>query len=245
MSVKTKLITFYNHKGGVTKTTSTILTATNLVYHFEKKVAIIDCDDDQWSTSEMKEGELLKVKGNYSEKELLKLFEDKKIVDFDVYKAYLNKSSQTEEVQYVKDILDDIKNEEYDYIFLDMGNRTLNQCEEIFSMVDLFIIPFSQDEDEIKKARQFYQLVNDVFPNSEKYMINVKVNKTPKRISTFNSLKEYLIDEKYNVFSQPILDRDRYKEVNKSFFFPMRKSEEEKEGAFNFFNFIKEFIQKT
>lgn len=243
-NINSKIISFYNHKGGVSKTTSTIITATNLSFHFGKKIAIIDCDDDQWSTSEEKEDELEKLQSDYTEEEIENLLNSKKITEYDVYKGRISKDIK-DDIEYVDHILDEIKGQ-YDYIFLDMGNRSLNHSEKIFKEIDYFLIPFSQDKSEIKKACQFYQIVNDLFSESTPYLLMVKLNKTRKRMENHKAVFEYLNNElKFNMFEQAILERDRYIERYKSFFFPIKKIEEEKEGLYNYFNFLNEFIKKT
>lgn len=230
-----KIISFYNHKGGVGKTTNTILSATNLNYYFKKKVCIIDCDDDQWSTSEEYEDEYKSLQNDYKGEEIKHLIESKRIVQYDIFEEY---------VKNVPSLIESFK-EDYDYVFLDLGNRYLDQSKELFNKIDHFIIPFSRDRKEFKKAIQFYSFLNDNFPKSLKTLLLIKLELRDNHLESFKGILDYFEKKSWDYFSQPILSRERYTNKYCSFFFPLSKKIEEKETHFNYINFLKEFIKKT
>lgn len=251
-----KIIIIYNHKGGVAKTTTTINLCTILAAYFNKKVCIIDSDELQWSTFEEYQGEKETVLKLYENKgDLLQSdIQQKKIVDYDVFCCFINDNSEIynehnlskppeRRIKSFHDTIEDLKGKNYDYVFVDLGNRTLSECSTIFDVTDQIIIPYSNDKMEIKKGISFYHTIKDFYPNIETNCLIVRITKG--QIENHLSIKEKLIEKKnLTYFDSIIYKRNRYYK-DRSFFFPLNYKIEEKDEDENggLLNFAKEFLQ--
>lgn len=238
-----KIITFYNHKGGVGKTSNTILTATNLQAHFKKNVAVIDADEGQWSTYRIYENQLNQYQENYKQEELHKMFKDRSLVEYPVFKSYINDRYSTDDSYPLNKLIEELK-DTTDYIFLDLGNRSLEDFEYLFSKIDYFIIPFSRDPEELYQAVRLNSLLNSEFPDIQSYFLMVKITKSKTDLEEFEAVKSKVQKQIGAIFSTPILERRKYVLDIRSFFKPMNKNTEIKEeGKYSYFNFLKEFTK--
>ncbi|QKX07734.1 ParA family protein (plasmid) [Aquimarina sp. TRL1] len=231
-----KIVIIYNHKGGVAKTTTTINTATFLSAYYDKKICIIDCDDYQWTTYEKYQGEKEKVLKSYNNdpEKILKAIEEKEIVDNDVEKCLM---------EDFDDKLLEIQNKNYDYVFVDLGNRTLKEAKAAFSKADQIVVPYSNDQDEINEALKFYEAIEEVFPLVPIYCLVLKIE--ANRVSKHNKIKEILsASNNIKYYDSIILKRQRYIET-KSFFYPLDYQTEYDDVKYGLISFTKELLEKT
>lgn len=240
-----KIVTFYNHKGGVGKTTNTIISATNLKAHFGKKVAIIDADEGQWSTYRIFESQMKQYRESISTDELSDMFKSKKLVEYPVFRSYVNDKYKVDDSYTIDEIIEELDSE-CDYIFVDLGNRSLADFKFLFDKIDYFIIPFSRDPEEFIQAIKMHSLLKAEFPHVKPFFLMVKITKSEKDLEEFSQIKSN-IENKFNinVFSIPILERKKYVFEHRSFFQPIRKEKEKKEeGKYSYIEFLKEFTTK-
>lgn len=229
-----KIVIIFNNKGGVAKTTITIL-ATNFldVYH-GKKIAIIDADDDQWSTYSVYQEEKNKLIENYTEKEIDKLLSQKKIADVDVYKKY------TSEVISFKEKLE--ASNKYDFLFIDLGQRKIDELLDVFSIADHIIVPFSKDVEEIKKNVVFSRVIKRNFPekNIKSLVVKIEKNKVEDFLTIRKNLKKRF---DINYYDSVILKRDRYPQT-RSLIWPLNFAEEKRDFGKGIISFINEFLKQ-
>lgn len=231
-----KIIVVYNHKGGVTKTTTSINSATFLQAYYDRKVCIIDCDDEQWSTYEehQREMEEVQLKYNHDALAIQSDITSKVLVNYDVEKCLVKNFEQK---------LAQLSEEAYDYIFVDLGNRTLAQSSYVFSLADQIIVPYSNDMNEIREAIGFYQTIRENYPLITIHCVVVKIDKS--RVDNHSKIKANLI-ENYGLkyYDNIILDRIHYVN-NRSFFYPLSFKRETKDYNSGFVSFVEELIMKS
>ncbi|GAA4277531.1 ParA family protein [Aquimarina mytili] len=231
-----KIIIVYNHKGGVSKTTTTVNTATFLEAYYGKKVAIIDCDDYQWSTYNNHQREMDLVLDSYqNDREAIeKAIAEKKIVNYDVEKCL---------VQDFDDKIEEVRSKDYDYVFVDLGNRTLSECEPVFGIADQILIPYSNDEEEIQKAIAFYNLIRNNFPHVQAFCLVVKIEKS--RVENHQKIRN-ILQEKHGLqyYDTIIPLRTRFVK-ERSFFKPLNFETEKKDFNQGLISFVDELLHKT
>jgi len=136
MKKESKYVAFSTQKGGVGKTTLTVLVASYLHYVKGFNVAMVDCDYPQYSIAEMRERDLKTV----MEDEHYKLMAYQQFTTLGK-KAYPVVSSTPEDAVQVASQL--AETGEFDFIFFDLPGtvnnadviRTLSQMDYIFSPV--------------------------------------------------------------------------------------------------------------
>ncbi|MFK7982492.1 MAG: ParA family protein [Saprospiraceae bacterium] len=153
-----KLIAVISQKGGVGKSTVTVLLANIFYFVFNLKVAIIDADYPQNSIAKRRRKELnISQTNNY-----LKPLYDKLYADKDPYPIIpTNLPSAL--------VMIDKLEEDFDFIFLDVTG-TLNQpgFKEVLLQVNHFLIPVLQDEFSVISAVEFYRMLHkNILPVSE------------------------------------------------------------------------------
>lgn len=136
MNKESKYVAFSTQKGGVGKTTLTVLVASYLHYLKGYSVAVVDCDYPQHSIAEMRERDLKMVMDD----EHYKLMAYRQFTSMG-RKAYPVVSSTPEDAVQVASQLSETG--EFDFIFFDLPGtvnnadviRTLSQMDYIFSPV--------------------------------------------------------------------------------------------------------------
>lgn len=142
------VIAVHNHKGGVGKTTLTLLLASIFTYDLGSRVLILDGDTTQTSiyNKRMKEvGEYTEALEMYKDENARRLIPahilrriesnlEKRITPSDFYKI---QTAPPDKIARV-----DFKKLEYDYVFIDLGAKLEVEYMQILSKVDLLLIPF-------------------------------------------------------------------------------------------------------
>jgi len=239
-----KIISFYSHKGGVTKTTSTILAATNLTKHFKKKVAIVDCDEGQWSTYSLYDKKRNELEEEYTEEQLDQKESKGELVFYPVVKAFINSTFETEDSASIDDVIAHFKNLDLDYLFIDFGNRSLDSVLETFKKVDYFFIPFSRDEEEVINALKTNYFFNENLPQTKSYLFMTKLSKSTSELQFLEFIKDQIKDQGFEMMKQPVLSRQKYIFDYRSFFKPMTTKEDKEEKEYSFLKFINELKNK-
>ena len=161
----TKKVAFATQKGGVGKTTLTVLTASYLHYVKDYDVAIIDCDYPQNSIHEMRERDLkMAMEDDYYKQKAYQQFTTLN------KKGYMVVESSPEEAiadgEYV------VKELQPDFIFFDIPGTINNQhIVETLSDMDYIIALISADRVVVESTLQFVVSLNDNFIKARKTRI--------------------------------------------------------------------------
>ena len=155
MKKETLFIAFSTQKGGVGKTTLTVLAASYLHYVCGYDVAIVDCDYPQHSIAEMRERDVEQVRDDDYYKRLAhNLFTTLK------KKAYPVEGSRASEAVQVAEMLE--QENDLDFIFFDLpGTLNSEGVVKTLAAMDYIFVPVSADRVVLESTLQFATLVND------------------------------------------------------------------------------------
>ena len=135
-------ISFCAQKGGVGKSTFTMLVASYLQYKLGINVAILDCDSPQFSIVTLREREQSLIKNNKSiEEALLEQCEQLNNTPYPVIK-----SSPISCIENARTLIDNTKEKEYDIIFFDFtGSVNVDGIIESILQMDCLFISIEAD----------------------------------------------------------------------------------------------------
>lgn len=161
------VIAVHNHKGGVGKTTLTILLASMFAYDLDTKVLVLDGDTTQTSIFNKRQKELQEYRqalGMYDDLHLRK----------EIPGYLLNRIESNLAKNIGPDALFSIKTVppekmariafdkmDYDLIFIDMGAKLETEYEQIMSRVDLLLIPFGHLNFELDASTDYVLAIAD------------------------------------------------------------------------------------
>ena len=160
----TKVICCHNNKGGVGKTTMTVLFASMLAYDFKQKVLVFDTDQSQNNILDQRQTELeeyqaaLSLMGTPSENSVqnyLRL----RIQDNLANGLGPDSFFAVEPIKPEVLIRADLTNTEYDYIFIDLGAKVEEYYLELLNKLDLLLIPCAYKNYELRSTLQFIQQI--------------------------------------------------------------------------------------
>jgi cellulose biosynthesis protein BcsQ len=155
MKKETLFIAFSTQKGGVGKTTLTVLAASYLHYVRGYDVAIVDCDYPQHSIVEMRERDVEQVTGDDHYKRLAhNQFTTLK------KKAYPVEESKPVDAFKIAEALQ--QESDLDFIFFDLpGTLNSEGVVKTLATMDYIFVPISADRVVLESTLQFATLVND------------------------------------------------------------------------------------
>jgi cellulose biosynthesis protein BcsQ len=155
MKKETLFIAFSTQKGGIGKTTLTVLAASYLHYVKGSNVAIVDCDYPQHSIGDMRKRDIEQVMGDsYYKRMAHNLFTNLK------RKAYPVETCTTVDAIGIAKELQ--KENDLDIIFFDLPG-TLNSAGilKTLATMDYVFTPISADRVVLESTLQFASLLND------------------------------------------------------------------------------------
>jgi len=155
MNKETLFVAFSTQKGGMGKTSLTVLSASYLHYVKGYNVAVIDCDYPQHSIVEMRERDVEKVKNNLYYKQLAYI----------QFKNLQKKAYQVEESNAADAITlaGRLQQEnDLDFIFFDLpGTLNTQGVVKTLAMMDYVFIPVSADRVVLESTLQFATTIHD------------------------------------------------------------------------------------
>lgn len=203
---------FSTQKGGVGKTTFTILTASYLHYMLGYDVAVIDCDFPQWSVYELRKREAQQVESNsFYQTKAANLFSK---LDKPTYPILC--TTPEEAIIKTRELLA-TESTEYDIVLFDLpGSINNSSVVETFFAMDYVFVPISSSRLEMESTLPFIISAHELITiNNDVNLkeINLFWNKVDKRENT--RLYEYYEDA-INSLGIPIMktripDSSRYK----------------------------------
>lgn len=176
-------IAFATQKGGVGKTTFTVLTASYLHYAKGYNVAVVDCDYPQYSIYAMRERDREQVKSN----------EDYKRLAMEQFgnlnkRAYpILKSSSENAIAMVNEFLDET-DMDIDLVLFDLPG-TVNAAGVINTLahLDHIFIPITADRVVLESSLSFATIINKVAvnnPDSKTQSLGIFWNQVDRREKT-------------------------------------------------------------
>ncbi len=176
-------IAFATQKGGVGKTTFTVLTASYLHYAKGYNVAVIDCDYPQYSIHAMRERDGEQVKSNESYKRLA--MEQFKALD---KRAYPILKSTTENAIVMANELLNETDMPIDLVLFDLpGTVNASGIINTLSQLDHIFIPITADRVVLESSLSFATIINKVAvnnPESKTKSLGIFWNQVDRREKT-------------------------------------------------------------
>jgi cellulose biosynthesis protein BcsQ len=155
MKKETLFIAFSTQKGGIGKTTLTVLAASYLHYVRGFNVAVVDCDYPQYSIVDMRERDIEQVTGDDYYKRLAH-------IQFTALKkkAYPVEESKPVDAVKVAEMLQQA--DDLDFIFFDMpGTLNSEGVVKTLASMDYIFVPVSADRVVLESTLRFATLLND------------------------------------------------------------------------------------
>jgi cellulose biosynthesis protein BcsQ len=152
---KTIYISFVTQKGGAGKSSLTILVASMMHYALGYDVAIIDCDETQYSIADMRQ---------YDEKHIFSNGQLKRIAEaqFSQHKKGIYPVLSTT-IMNAYDVASQLRQENgqaYDFIFFDLpGSVNAKGWLSLIAVMDYLFVPFAADLIDINSTMAFLKIV--------------------------------------------------------------------------------------
>lgn len=181
---------YATQKGGVGKTTFTVLTASYLHYVKGFNVLVVDCDYPQHSIDRMREREIETVSSDVK----LKAFAWKQFSKIDKKAYIILKASAESAEEIVKEFLNET-NEIIDVVLFDIpGTVNTLGMYKLLSILDVFLVPISADRVVLESSLNFAKAISEMIKEIPKKKIYLFWNMVDKREKT----------ELYDVYSKGI-----------------------------------------
>ena len=224
------IISLLSQKGGVGKSTLTMMLLNALYHRYNLKVALIDADFPQNSIYKKRQRELKIIA---QDKRLSKvydtIYQDK--APYTIIKSDL--LGCPEAIEKIKD--------QYDYIFIDTTG-TVNQQGIIpfFKQVNYFFIPIFQDDLSLISSMELYRILRTkIQPMSEAYKdCKIVFNRVPAK-NHVKKIKQQLAG-KVDFLEEDVRAYAVYERAYRSTIFPMPQNKKE---SIKFFQFVDCFLQ--
>lgn len=181
---------YATQKGGVGKTTFTVLTASYLHYVKGFNVLVVDCDYPQHSIDRMREREIETVSSDPQ----LKTFAWKQFSKMDKKAYTILKASAESAEEIVEEFLNET-NETIDIVLFDIpGTVNTSGMYKLLSVLDVFFVPISADRVVLESSLNFAKAISEMIKKIPKKKLYLFWNMVDKREKT----------ELYDVYSKGI-----------------------------------------
>ena len=228
------VISLISQKGGVGKSTLTMMLLNALQHHYQYKVALIDADFPQNSIYKKRQRELkIIAQDNRLQKVYDNIYQGK--APYSIIKS--NLSDAPSEIKRLK--------ESYDFVFVDIAG-TVNQqgIIDFLKEINYFFIPIFQDDLSLISSMELYRILYmKIQPMSTAYRdCKIVFNRVPAKnhISKIRSQLTGKVDFLEEVVSAHAV----YERAYRSTLFPMPTNRKESDKFFRFVDcFLKTFSE--
>lgn len=223
------IISLLSQKGGVGKSTLTMMLLNALYHLFGIRVLLIDADFPQYSILKKRQRELQIIdKSPRLSKKYQALYQDRE--PYSIIQCQLADCPT---------IIDKHKNE-FDLIFVDItGSINQPYIVEFFKSINYFFIPIFQDDLSIYSSMELYSiLINHVQPISDAFKgCKIIFNRIPAK-NNVQTIREQLSGIEF--MEQEVGAYALYERVCRSTVFPMPPNKKETK---KFYKFVAHFLQ--
>lgn len=155
MKKRTIYVTFASPKGGVGKTTLTMLAASYLYYHYDLNVAIIDCNYPIYTIANSRIKEIERLKSSHTEfNRFLAQRKASSKGSFPIFNSSVKSA--------VKDVRELRKNDHYDVIFFDMPSlMSVYGTSELLTSMNIVIFPIIESEIAVDTTARYIDILNE------------------------------------------------------------------------------------
>lgn len=170
------ILSFYNFKGGVGKTSTTALTAYNMAKRLNKKVLVVDCDGQANLTALYMKTKFINSNVNeYSVDQTLMsaIINNIQLKDI-IIPITKNLDLEEERLTFLHNKLLPLKNS-YDYIFLDVPPNLSIPNDTTFIACDQIIVVLQTQERSLSGAEVFINYLIDTL-SKEAQELNININ---------------------------------------------------------------------
>lgn len=217
------VISIYSTKGGVGRSTISVLLANILFFEFNQKVTIIDANAPQHCIFKSRKRELEKLEEEGYSENKQKTFNE-------IYSKNTPYRIISTGINNIPEAILELKSQDYyDFIFVDANDRLEPQHLHKFLLeLNYILIPTSSDEFSLDTAKELYDTIyQEIKPISKNFKdCQILFN----RILGQNNLESEvlpMVEDKYNVFSQYISKHRLYETDYRSTLFPFSKKTKE------------------
>jgi chromosome partitioning protein len=231
-----KVVSIISQKGGVGKSTLSVLLANCFAFHFNLKIAIIDADFPQHSIYKRRRKELSLVEQNPRLNEVFRLLYPAGLEPYPIIATNLDSCHS-----FINRMYDEV-----DLIFVDVtGSVNQPAIASFLNQVHHFLIPVLQDEFSIVSAVELYHLiVKEVQPVSPRFgSCSLFFNRVPRRHQLpllFDQLKPH-----FNCLEVYLSDYAVYERSYRSTVFPIPKAKPEAQKLLEFASSVKLVLEET
>ena len=183
----TKFICIASQKGGVGKSSLTIMLASWLQYNMKKQVAIIDADNPQYSLMKDREDNITYLEDNPT---IEKKFTEQGIPVYKVEKSTIEGCLEK---------MDEYEEQGYEYVFIDLpGTVGDEKIYSIYNAVDFIFIPFDEDKMSFRSSLELAYILNT--------QIKGKNSAIKKVVAFWNKFNPRMNKEVFEAFNEIILN---------------------------------------
>lgn len=177
---KPLFMAYATQKGGVGKTTFTVLTASYLHYEKDLTILVVDCDYPQYSILQMREREIETV----SKDRQLKALAYEQFTRLDKKAYSILKASAESAISIVEEFLEQTK-ETIDLVLFDVpGTVNTSGMYKLLSEIDVFLVPISADRVVLESSLNFAKALGEMVKDNPQKQLYLFWNLVDKREKT-------------------------------------------------------------
>lgn len=157
-----------NQKGGIGKSTFTVLLASYLHYELKRNCVVVDCDYPQWSIHSQREREVsIMERSDYYKLKLIRQYKENGQKLWPVINTTPDKA--LDDLQHFLEMDD----REFDFVLFDIpGTINIKGVPGLLAKLDYMFVPMKADRIVMESTINFARIINDQFVISQE--INMK-----------------------------------------------------------------------
>lgn len=206
---KPLFMAYATQKGGVGKTTFTVLTASYLHYEKDLTILVVDCDYPQYSILQMREREIETV----SKDRQLKSLAYEQFTRLDKKAYTILKASAESSISIVEEFLEQTT-VAIDLVLFDVpGTVNTSGMYKLLSEMDVFLVPISADRVVLESSLNFAKAIGEIVKDNPQKQLYMFWNLVDKREKTalYDIYSKGIASLKLSLLKTRIPDSKRYR----------------------------------